>query len=65
MPKRGWKLKPELTWNGNIKLFKFRIKELVDSDYTKVPVPWRSSAMQKIVALSVIEVGTVPGMQYV
>ena len=78
-PKRGWKLKPERTWNGKDKTFKFRIKGKSDSDYAKCPVTRRSvsgyatflentpitvkSAMQKIVALSVTEAEMVSGVQ--
>ena len=78
-PNRGWKLKPERTWNGKDKSFKFRISGKADSDYAKCPVTRRSvsgyatflegapvtvkSAMQKFVALSVTEAETVSGVQ--
>eukprot|EP00957_Ditylum_brightwellii_P136723 10426340-Ditylum_brightwellii.AAC.1 len=41
-PKRGWRLKPTRAWDGKDKLFEFRIKGMVDSDYAKCPVTRRS-----------------------
>eukprot|EP00957_Ditylum_brightwellii_P052391 3973374-Ditylum_brightwellii.AAC.1 len=34
-PKRGWELKPERTWDGMDKTFKFRVKGKSDSGYAK------------------------------
>ena len=64
-------MKPERTWDGKDKNFKFRVSGKSDSDYAKCPVTRRSvrgyssflegaavtvkSAMQKIVSLSVTE----------
>ena len=79
-PKRGWFLKPNRQWNGKDKSFKFRISGESDSDYAKCPVTRRSvsgystflegapvtvkSAMQRMVALSVLEAEAFAAVSY-
>jgi len=77
-PNRGWKLKPNRTWDGK-KGFLFRIRGKSDSDYATCPTTRKSvsgygvflegapitvkSLMQRIIALSsVIEAETISGV---
>ena len=76
-PNRGWKLKPNRTWDGK-KGFLFRIRGKSDSDYATCPTTRKSVSgygvflegapitvkrlMQRIIALSVTEAETISGV---